>query len=35
MPTIFLIRSAGIIYEIYPASISKCFVKYFADIYHY
>jgi len=26
------IRSADIIYEIYPARITKCFVKFFADI---
>ena len=26
--------SADIIYEIYPASITKCSVKFFADIYY-
>ena len=37
MPTNFKnkIRSADIIYEIYPASITKCSVKFFADIYYY
>jgi len=29
------IRSADIIYEIYPVSITKCSVKFFADIYYY
>jgi len=29
------IRPADIIYEIYPASITKCSVKFFADIYYY
>jgi len=35
MPTNFKnkIRSADIIYEIYPTSITKCSVKFSADIY--
>jgi len=28
------IRPADIIYEIYPTSITKCSVKFFADIYY-
>jgi len=37
MPTNFKnkIRSAVIVYEIYPTSITKCSVKFFADIYCY
>jgi len=37
MPTNFKneIRSADIIYEIYPASIIKFSLKFFADIYYY